>query len=88
RILRRGDHYFHTTIRGLEPHLVPITTNLAVPYFLGVWEPLGAETRSGFTHLTGPAAPNDLLFAAGYDLRQNFHVNCWPETRDEVPLTV
>lgn len=88
RILRRGDHYFHTTIRGLKPHLVPITTNLAVPYFLGVWEPLGAETRSGFTHLTGPAAPNDLLFAAGYDLRQNFHVNCWPETRDEVPLTV
>jgi hypothetical protein len=88
RILRRGDRFFHTTIRGLELHMIPITTAQAVPYFLGVWEPLGADTQAGFARLSGAAAPDALFFASQYDVRQNFHVNCWPETEGEVPLTI
>lgn len=86
RILRRGDRYLHTTIRGLEPCLVPVTANTLVPYFLGVWEPLGMETERAFDNLSGPAAPGDLFFAAHYDVYQTYHVNSWAETANEVSL--
>lgn len=85
-VLRRGDRYFHTTIRSMEAYPVPVTAKTTVPYFLGIWQPLGLETRVEFERLSGPAAPGSLYFAAGYDAAQAFHVNCWPETTGEVPL--
>lgn len=88
RLLRRGDRYLHTTIRGLEAHPVTVTANTSVPYFLGIWEPMGAETEQAFEQLTGPAAPGDLFFAAQYDVYQSYHVNAWPETAGEISLMV
>lgn len=84
RILRRGERYFHVSITGLEPQVVPITAKMSVPYYLGVWQPLGTETEVAFRQLNGAAAPGEVFFAVDFDAGHTFHVNTWPEMAGEV----
>jgi transcriptional regulator with XRE-family HTH domain len=87
-ILRHGTRYLHTSIIGFEVHWVRIARTMSVPYFLGVWQPLGAETQVIFEHLNGLAAPCDVFFAAEFDANHLYHVNCWPDVAREVQLQV
>lgn len=84
RILRRGDRYFHVSIPQLEPQVVPITAKMSVPYYLGVWQPLGTETMAALQQLNGAAAPDEVFFAVDFDAGHTFHVNNWPELAGEL----
>jgi hypothetical protein len=87
RILRRSDRYFLTSIRRTKSQFVPITAKMQVPFFLGIWQPLAAETQAAFARLSGAAAASELFFAADHDTQQANHVNSWPETKAALSLT-
>ncbi len=86
-ILRHGTRYLHTSAIGQECHWIHVTATMSVPYYLGVWQPLGAETQVVFEHLNGLATPGDVFFAAEFDTGQH-HVNCWPEVVRELRLDI
>ena len=66
----------------IENQCIPITATTSVPYFFGVWQPMG------FENLNEVAAPGDIFFAAEFDSQQRYHVNCWPEVTRAVQLGV
>ena len=78
-ILRHGTRFLNTAIFERERHWIPIAATMNVPYYLGIWQPLGMETQAVFEHLTGFAAPGEIFFAADFDVHHEYHVNCWPE---------
>ena len=77
-IFRYGDRYLYSSVVGLECHWVNMAGSLSLPYYLGMWEPLGAESQVVFEHLRGLAAPGEVYFAAQFDTTHSNHVNCWP----------
>ena len=72
----------------IENQCIPITATTSVPYFFGVWQPMGLETEIAFENLNEVAAPGDIFFAAEFDSQQRYHVNCWPEVTRAVQLGV
>jgi hypothetical protein len=85
-ILRHGARFLNTAIVERECHWVHIAATMSVPYYLGTWEPLGAETQLVFENLSGLAAPGDIFFAADFDVHHGYHVNCWPEVAQLLQL--
>ncbi len=85
-ILRHGARYLHTSIMELECHWVHVDATMSVPYYLGIFQPLGAETQVVFDHLSGLAAPREIFFAAEFDADHRYHVNCWPDVARAVQL--
>lgn len=85
-ILRHGTRFLNTAIFERECHWIHIDAAMSVPYYLGIWQPLGAETHTVFEHLTGVAAPGEIFFAAEFDVHHEYHVNCWPEVAQLLQL--
>jgi hypothetical protein len=85
-ILRHGNRFHTTAIFKRECHWVHMAATMSAPYYLGIWQPLGAETQALFEHLTGVAAPGEIFFAADFDLHHGYHVNCWPEVAQLLQL--
>jgi transcriptional regulator with XRE-family HTH domain len=85
-ILRHGARFLNTTVFERECHWVHIAANMRVPYYLGIWQPLGSETEAIFERLPGMAAPGEIFFAADFDAHHAYHVNCWPEVAQLLQL--
>ena len=83
-ILRHGTRYLHTSVMALECHWIRVAATMSVPYYVGIWQPLGAETQVVFEHLNGLATPGNIFFAAEFDTGHLHHVNCWPEVVKEL----
>jgi hypothetical protein len=61
---------------------IEITPGQRVSYMLGIWDPIGSDSRKVFERINLLPDSHDIIYAADYDKNRDFHVNNWQEVRD------
>lgn len=79
-LLKRTIRYRGRTLYVYNPipHIEHVATPAGpLPYYFVMWEADQADKQNSVEDLPGLAPPGEIFFAADYDAKQNFHVNCW-----------
>lgn len=65
---------------------VEVAPGCDVQYTLAVWDPIGSDAKQTFEKLSKLHESHEILYAADYDTKNDFHVNNWPEVKDAINL--
>jgi transcriptional regulator with XRE-family HTH domain len=77
RTIRYQNRQLH--VSNPPPYTVHVETPRGelLPYYLVTWWAESRDQEETLENLPGYVAPDAVFFAADYDRRGNFHVNCW-----------